>query len=274
MCFLNKKFWLISFIVILGQIITSKAETYDECEDVDPETYVPSSESCSSYIFCNGEDSVLYECDEGEYYDRESESCDAKENVVCPLDENGDGDGDGEGGDGENGDGNDGENPEETTTVATTTTATTTTTLETTATTPAEIFDIPPVVKDSCPATDDPNQIVYVSSNNSCSDYYVCYHGHPLEMHCTDHLHFNTLTGKCDFPENSNCKISNQPPSATNKCLPHVTDFFPHPQKCNYFFYCIKGYQTLQQCPFYYGWDIERRTCVHMAHAKCYQNTH
>ncbi|KAI8121389.1 hypothetical protein FF38_05993 [Lucilia cuprina] len=256
--------------VFMGSLITHiNADTFDECEDIDPDTYVASSESCSAYILCNGDDSELFECDEGEYFDSESESCDAKENVVCPLDNNEgeDGEGDGDG---------DGEQPEEpvVTTVAPTTIATTTVPPVTMATTPAEILDIPPVVKDSCPATDDPNQIVYISSSDTCSDYYVCYHGHRIEMHCTDHLHFNTLTGKCDFPENSNCKINNQPPSATNKCLPHVTDFFPHPQKCNYFFYCIKGYQTLQQCPFYYGWDIERRTCVHMTHAKCYGNTH
>ncbi|XP_065361902.1 probable chitinase 10 [Calliphora vicina] len=246
------------------------ADTFDECEDIDPDTYVASSESCSAYILCNGDDSELLECDEGEYFDSESESCDAKENVVCPLDNNEgeDGDGDEDG----NGDG-DGDEPEETSTAAPTTIATTTEPV-TSATTTAEILDIPHLVKDSCPSSDDPNQIIYVSSNNTCSDYYVCYHGHPIEMHCTDHLHFNALSGKCDFPENSNCKISNQPPSATNRCLPHITDFFPHPRKCNYFFYCIKGYQTLQQCPFYYGWDIERRTCVHMTHAKCYDNTH
>lgn len=210
MKFCNEKILSILVFYLIYFALSVRAETYDECEDVDPETYVASSESCSAYIYCDGDDSVWYECDEGEYYDRESESCDAKENVECPLDNNeGEGDGDGDGGDGEDGEGGDSEEPEEVkTTTTTTTVATTTTPAVTSATTPAEILDIPPVVKDSCPATDDPNQIVYISSSNSCSDYYVCYHGHPLEMHCTDHLHFNTLTGKCDFPENSNCKVN------------------------------------------------------------------
>lgn len=68
-------------------------------------------------------------------------------------------------------------------------------------------------------------------------------------------------------------QITNQQPQTAHKCLPHVNNFFPHPHNCNYFIYCIKGYETIQQCPFYYGWDIERRTCVHMKQAKCYANT-
>lgn len=190
-------FVLCSFNLMSG----INADTFEECKDVDPETYVASSESCSAYILCDGDDSELYECDEGEYFDIESESCDAKENVFCPLENNEEG--------GEDGDGEDEtEEPEEETTIASFTTTFTTVTPITSSTTTVEILDIPPIVKDTCPATDDPNQIVYTSSNNSCSDFYVCYHGHPVEMHCTDHLHFNTLTGKCDFPENSNCKVT------------------------------------------------------------------
>jgi len=52
-----------------------------------------------------------------------------------------------------------------------------------------------------------------------------------------------------------------------------MTEFFPHPDNCNYFYYCIKGFLTLQQCPFYYGWDIERRSCVQIGVAKCYGNS-
>ncbi|XP_036327544.1 peritrophin-1-like [Rhagoletis pomonella] len=104
----------------------------------------------------------------------------------------------------------------------------------------------------------------------SCTDYFLCYHGHPIEMRCTDNLHFNIYTAKCDFPENVQCMLDR--PNA-NKCLPHVTDFFPHSQNCNYFYYCIRGFLTLQQCPFYYGWDIERRACVLIKQAKCFEGS-
>ncbi|XP_059216740.1 protein obstructor-E [Stomoxys calcitrans] len=254
----------ICFVCLMGRLVNS--ETFDECEGADDGTYVSSFGSCSAFIYCDGDESVLDDCGNGFFFN--GEECDYEENVQCALDEI-----DNEGGNGEEEpeepEGEPEETPDEQTSKATPAPSTA-------ATLPAEqpatgeIVDVPPIVRDSCPFSDDPNQIVLITNSNSCSDYYVCYHGNAIGMHCMDHLHFNTATGKCDFPENAKCKLANQAPSEFNKCLPHMSEFFPHPNKCNYFYYCIKGYQTLQQCPFYYGWDIERRTCVHMSQAKCY----
>lgn len=204
--------------LVIGLLITCmlgllNAEVYEECEGVEPGTYVSWSQSCSAYIYCDNEDSIMDECDEGQYFD--GESCDDKDNVECPLDDVGDG---------EDGDAEEEpeapEEPEEPEIVVQETTATSTaaTTTDTTLTSdqqtstdsspPLEIVDIPPVVKDTCPQVDDPNQIVLIANSNSCMDYYVCYHGHAIGMHCMDHLHFNLATGKCDFPENANCKVS------------------------------------------------------------------
>uniref|UniRef100_T1PP46 Chitin binding Peritrophin-A n=1 Tax=Musca domestica TaxID=7370 RepID=T1PP46_MUSDO len=253
-------------------------ETFDECEGAEPGTYVASSQSCSAFIYCDGEDSILDECEEGLYFD--GEECDDKDNVECPLDNANGGDGDGDGDGEEGGDGE--EDPEETPEapapqpsvtkpppVTTAATSAPTTPIDST----PEIIDVPPIVRDTCPPNDDPNQIVLIGNSNSCSDYYVCYHGNAIAMHCMDHLHFNAASGKCDFPENANCKLAVQTPTEFNKCLPHMSEFFPHPTKCNYFYYCIKGYQTLQQCPFYYGWDFEKRTCIRMSQAKCYNGS-
>ncbi|XP_073837994.1 peritrophin-1-like [Musca autumnalis] len=246
------------------------AELFDECEGVDPGTYVASSQSCSAFIYCDGEDSTLDECEDGQYFD--GEECDDQDNVECPLDKV-----DGEEEEQEEQDEEEEEPVKEKPQPVQTTTQPPTTEAQTIATTtpvyiPSEILDVAPIVKDSCPPNDDPNQIVLISNSNSCSDYYVCYHGNAIAMHCMDHLHFNVATGKCDFPENAKCKLAVQSPTEFNKCLPHMSEFFPHPTKCNYFYYCIKGYQTLQQCPFYYGWDIEKRTCIRMSQAKCYNS--
>ncbi|EDX15732.1 GD17570 [Drosophila simulans] len=109
-----------------------------------------------------------------------------------------------------------------------------------------------------------------MASNNSCTNYYLCYHGHAMEMHCDNELYFNSLSGQCDYPDKVQCAFEDP---RSHKCLPHMTEFFPHPDNCNYFYYCIKGFLTLQQCPFYYGWDIERRSCVQIGVAKCYGNS-
>lgn len=189
------------FIVFLFiQVNGIKADTFNECDGVEDESYVISAGSCASYIYCNGDDSESFECEEGQYFDVENGSCDDKENVFCPLDET----------DEEGGEEEEPEEPEETEEPITSTPVTPITTTAEAITRPStviEIVDQPPLIMETCPSTEDPNRIVLVGSSNSCSDYYVCYHGQALEMHCMDHLHFNGLTGKCDFPENSNCKV-------------------------------------------------------------------
>lgn len=207
-----KWFAFISF----GCLLTlASAEYFDECDGVDDLSYVASSQSCSAFIYCNGEESTLDECEEGEYFN--GEECEDKDNVYCALDdvdnesgEEGDGDGDGE--EPEESEVPD-EEPEEVQVETTKATPPPTTPAPTTPPPapvdfPLETLDVPPIVRDACPATDDPNQIVLILNSNSCSDYYVCYHGHAIAMHCMDHLHFNAATGKCDFPENAKCKVS------------------------------------------------------------------
>ncbi|XP_037942297.1 probable chitinase 10 [Teleopsis dalmanni] len=261
---MTNKFNIIYVLIFLTLRVlnTVNAETFAECDGVDEETFVASSSSCNAYIYCLGEESMMGECAEDEYFDAESQGCDDANVVPCFLDEEGDEEEEDEEGEEED---EEEEEPITTTTAATTTTTTPANPIETT----FDPLSIPPVILDTCPNVDDPSQIVLMASSQSCSDYYMCYHGHAIEMHCTNHLHFNANTGKCDFPEYVQCAINR--PNA-NKCLPHVTDFFPHPEKCNYFYYCIKGFLTVQQCPFYYGWDIERRSCVQLSQAKCYNN--
>ncbi|CAD7005125.1 unnamed protein product [Ceratitis capitata] len=255
----------ISIIFLVLLVSATRADTFEECENAPDDTFVSSLESCQMYIYCNGDDSYSGECDEGQYFD--GDACDAAENVYCPLDDESE---------------TDPEEPEEPDEPSVTSTSTTTTTVMTTltpqtattntgsSTSTLEPMAIAPVVREQCPSTDDLNEIVLLANTQSCTMYYLCYHGYPIEMRCTDNLHFNIQTAKCDFPENVHCMIDR--PNA-NKCLPHVTDFFPHPEKCNYFYYCIKGFLTVQQCPFYYGWDIERRSCVFLGQAKCVEGS-
>jgi len=54
------------------------------------------------------------------------------------------------------------------------------------------------------------------------------------------------------------------------QCKRHVIDVYPHSDNCNYFYQCRSGYLMVQQCPFFYGWDYEKRSCVALGQAKCY----
>ncbi|TDG42830.1 hypothetical protein AWZ03_010739 [Drosophila navojoa] len=241
-------------VVVLTCLGCVWGDVFEECADSEPESFVASWQNCQSYVYCNGDDSILGECEDGQYFDPESGTCDDAENVKCFLDEV------------DEPSTEEGEETDEPETPAVDLDPTPPT-METP--TQVDVVQAAPVVKPSCPITDDPTQVIFMPNNDSCTDYYLCYHGHAMQMQCTNQLHFNAKTGQCDLPENAHCALDQ---FATHKCLPHMTDFFPHPDKCSYFYYCIKGFLTLQQCPFYYGWDIERRSCVQLNVAKCYGN--
>lgn len=65
-----------------------------------------------------------------------------------------------------------------------------------------------PVIPLNCPAVDDPNKAIFLPNPKSCSDYYLCYHGQPMPMHCSNMLHFDMKQQKCDYPENVNCQVT------------------------------------------------------------------
>ncbi|KAH8259169.1 hypothetical protein KR026_000270, partial [Drosophila bipectinata] len=254
------KYFIYLCLVLLWTSHRSSADHFDECDGVEDETFVQSWESCQSYVYCQGEDSIKGDCDDGEYFDGETGGCDAAANVQCFLDEVDEpAEPEPEPEPEEPEDGNDSTPPTEAPSPPIQEPPT-----------EVDFLDIAPVVKPNCPFSDDPSQVILMASNESCSNYYLCYHGHAMEMHCTNQLYFNSISGQCDLRENVQCALDDP---RDHKCLPHMTEFFPHPDKCNYFYYCIKGFLTLQQCPFYYGWDIERRSCVQINVAKCYGNS-
>ncbi|XP_051859517.1 uncharacterized protein LOC117571223 [Drosophila albomicans] len=249
------KFALFSCLVLcMCSLRHVHGDVFEECSNSQEGSFVASWENCQSYVYCDGDDSILGQCDDGEYFDSESGACDLSTNVRCFLDEVDEPPMPDEEEEVEAGDDDLPLEPEPTPPTMDNPTT-------------VDYLNIAPVVKPNCPFSDDPSQVILMPNNASCTGYYLCYHGHAMEMHCTNDLHFNAQSGQCDHPENAHCALAE--PTA-HKCLPHMTDFFPHPDKCSYFYYCIKGFLTLQQCPFFYGWDIERRSCVHLNVAKCF----
>jgi len=170
------------------------ADTFEECEGAEDETFVQSWESCQSYVYCQGEDSVKGECGEGEYFDAATGECDVAANVQCFLDEVD------EPADPEP----EPEAEEEEEIVPATPRPTEPPTVPPTE---VDILDIAPVVKPNCPISDDPSQVILMASNESCANYYLCYHGHAMEMHCPNQLYFNSVSGQCDYPEKVQCAV-------------------------------------------------------------------
>lgn len=115
-----------------------------------------------------------------------------------------------------------------------------------------------------CP-THDTTFVTFLPSKVNCRHYYLCYHGRAFKQECITELHWNPKKNRCDFPSKAKCSI--QPPKP--RCPAHGKDLIPHPSECDYFYYCINGYVSLQQCPFYHHWDVETQSCQWKNRAKC-----
>lgn len=206
-------------LLICFIITTSHADIFPQCEGLN-KVFIPSpnSKNCEMFIFCDDLNSKEGKCEEGYRFKPDEGTCDYKENVKCQT----------------------GEDTTlsvisatpATVTVSTLNTPTTTstnipnftqaptstakpvsTTIITTlanyqTTTTEQITEKPIKILQSCPIDDDPSQVVLIPNNKSCSHYYICYHGNPVAMQCTNYLHFNPNTLRCDYPENVNCIVS------------------------------------------------------------------
>ncbi|KAJ6635647.1 Peritrophin-1 [Pseudolycoriella hygida] len=58
-----------------------------------------------------------------------------------------------------------------------------------------------------CPPESDPENIVFIPSDEYCDKYYICFNGTLFEFRCAQGLHFNPVLNICDFPRYANCKI-------------------------------------------------------------------
>ncbi|KAG5669038.1 hypothetical protein PVAND_016940 [Polypedilum vanderplanki] len=62
--------------------------------------------------------------------------------------------------------------------------------------------------ENQCPEIDDPDDLVFLPSNESCEIYYLCFNGDKIQRKCNEGLHWNVELNWCDFPENSGCELN------------------------------------------------------------------
>ncbi|KAH8371699.1 hypothetical protein KR093_008561, partial [Drosophila rubida] len=256
-------------LLLLCLCARSLADVYEACNDQNDQQFIVSNTSCAHFILCNGEDSHEGQCPDGDRFNADEQMCELMEDIDCRT--------------GQSIDANNIVPGEATTTAPTTTTTssiTTPTSTTSTSASPASVVSssasatgnqVVTTVASICPRADNPHQLVLLAHDQSCSDYFICYGGQPIAMHCAPTLHFNVLTGKCDKAEIVKCLRSSI--AVRDQCKKHTVDIYPHPDNCNYFYYCRNGFLLLQQCPFFYGWDYVKRSCVAIRQAKCFGRT-
>lgn len=73
-------------LIVFVTLHMSYGKIYEECRGINkPNTVVPSTKSCSKYIFCNGANSYEGECLAGNYFNPVEGNCDDPENVICNI---------------------------------------------------------------------------------------------------------------------------------------------------------------------------------------------
>lgn len=61
---------------------------------------------------------------------------------------------------------------------------------------------------DICPPSLPGSPPIFVPSEESCEQYYICFQGIPSLLYCKPGFHWNRQRNFCDLPENANCPVS------------------------------------------------------------------
>lgn len=93
-----------------------------------------------------------------------------------------------------------------------------------------------------------------------------------MAMSCSTGLHWNHRTQKCDLQERAECFLEPMP-SSFPVCPRDSVGLYPHPFRCEQFLYCFHGHMTVQQCKFFYHWDIDTQACQLQTLAHCGSQT-
>ena len=80
-----------------------------------------------------------------------------------------------------------------------------------------------------CPLHSDPDQPVFLPSDQSCSVFYLCSNGRAIPLTCPGGLYFNVDTDQCDYRYNVNCtEPTTEPPVWTTTDGPSSTSMRPN----------------------------------------------
>lgn len=229
---LSNLLYLLIIFVVLCKL--NNGEIFPECEDEDDETFVAVVDNCSQAIYCKGEQSSIVECSQSTPYFSEEDSRCYKESDVCgnrpfsvvsttsistavtpkiPI--------------------NVATPPSigstmtatpstttSTTTSSTTSPSTSTASTTTSSTTKVNISSSTSSLSSSqtspkpnsgnlwCPPQDDTAKPLFLPLPQSCSQYYLCYHGQATVLQCPNGLYFDENLQSCNTAQLVLCQVN------------------------------------------------------------------
>lgn len=108
-----------------------------------------------------------------------------------------------------------------------------------------------------------PEEIHYLPTKSSCSEYILCYDGTPIIQTCADGLEFDPVVLQCVLPINSTCLILNCPEESDKPV------FLPNKKDCGGYYICVRGEPVPQSCAEGLHWNAEEEQCQPPASAGC-----
>lgn len=221
----------------------------DICNGVISEEFIEDPESCDHFYYCeDGKNPVLTLCPKGMLFNPKIRICDLPQNVTCGS----------------------------SMTTETKLPSTTMKPIVTTSSTSNYVTMVDPLISTGHPGTTaneevkcpigNSKTVQFVRSKTSCREYFICYQGTPFKKECLPELQWNDSTKKCDLPEIVKCELESL---GYSSCPSQGQDVYAHPTKCDQFIYCLHGFEILQQCPFYYHFDIVHKKCLLKTQARC-----
>lgn len=189
----------------------------------------------TSYFTCSDGNFILQNCPGSLWFNPVNQFCDFPQNVNCPH-----------------------APPTTTTTVSTTTSTTlpttTSTTLSTTTQIPTEIV---------CPSSG----VSRIPNPFSCTRYFLCFDGVPVERVCSSGLYFSRSLLRCVRREDSDCDLE-------TKLCPDINDpnniiFLANQEDCQRYFICYDGEPTEMDCGPRLHWDPVNNWCIRAENSTC-----
>lgn len=106
--------------------------------------------------------------------------------------------------------------------------------------------------------------------NWTLRSFTVCANGVRHEFRCPGKLVLNVVTKQCDFANNTDCPITEEPVAPVLPCPRQGGPLFPHPANCTLAYRCVDGAPKLYPCRNGLHFDYEEQYCASPLIVKCF----
>lgn len=110
-----------------------------------------------------------------------------------------------------------------------------------------------------CPKEDDLNNLIFLHSEESCEQYYICHRGAQVPFRCGNGLHWSRKNENCMLPEDAGCALQTfdfDCPESTG------LQFYVNPSDCASYIACREGRAQKEVCPSGFFWNRNLEICT------------